>query len=144
LIRFFINQFILACFNLLNAKIDAGKIFKNIHIVHGLNGAAYISFTCILYYLSNKPELNWHLFPYIDFILFLFSSFFQRQITFDIPLNLDRGLDWDYVTPEKPPKAIMDRIEIRVFGYNGRAPIFIYSLCWLSISIIYICTQLYS
>ena len=48
-------------------------------------------------------------------------AMWNRQITFDIPLNLRRGKSWDYITMAKPPKAITDRIEIAIFGYNGKA-----------------------
>jgi len=46
-------------------------------------------------------------------------------------LNLRRGLKWDYVSLAKPPKAIMDIIEIAFFGYNGRAAILIYAIMWV-------------
>lgn len=68
-------------------------------------------------------------------IAFAFSALFQRQLTFDIPLNLRRGLAWNYVSLDKPPNALMDKIEVRVFGYNGTAPVVVYGLCWAGLFI---------
>lgn len=59
------------------------------------------------------------------------SAFFNRQITFDIPLNLRRGLKWYYVSLDKPPKAWLDRQEIKIFGYNGAAITFMYFVLWI-------------
>jgi hypothetical protein len=60
------------------------------------------------------------------------SAFCNRQFSFDIPLNLRRGLAWDYVSLADPPKSILDRIEIRIFGHNGRAPFVIYGAVWIA------------
>jgi hypothetical protein len=51
-----------------------------------------------------------------------------RKIFFDIPLNLRRGLKWDYVSLDKPPKALNDRIEVKLWGYNGRIGVAVYSV----------------
>jgi len=119
-----IPHIILIGFNLVNVFIDAYKIKKlNKTIRHGINLAAYLATAGIAawYFHMNL----WHV------SIYLLSAFFNRQITFDIPLNWRRGLKWDYVSLDKPPKALMDKIEVRVFGYNGRLPALIYGICWI-------------
>jgi hypothetical protein len=68
-------------------------------------------------------------------VAFALSGLFQRQLTFDIPLNIRRGLAWNYVSLDKPPNAFMDKIEIRLFGYNGTAPVVVYGVCWAGLFI---------
>lgn len=43
------------------------------------------------------------------------------RIFFTIPLNLMRGLAWDYVT--ETPKAVTDKVEQWIFGKNGVWPV---------------------
>lgn len=116
-------------FNMVNVWIDAYRILKNKRIAHGLNFGAYISLglVCIWFFHLGLWQA----------VVYLLSAFFSRQITFDIPLNFVRGKDWDYVSLDKPPKALMDRIEVRIFGYNGAAPTIIYALLWVVTIIIY-------
>lgn len=120
----FLPHILLIGFNLANVFIDAYKIKKlNKTIRHGINLGAYLAIAGLIVWLFDlTPSRS---------VVFLLSAFFNRQITFDIPLNLRRGLKWDYVSLDKPPKAIMDRIEVRLFGYNGRLPVLIYSICWI-------------
>jgi|SRR5215208_222856 len=134
MITFLLNQFVLACFNYLNVEFDAYKILRHKTIAHGINLTAYVSFSILVYWLTIKPDISW--FFFFDFIIYLFCAFFNRQITFDIPLNLRRKLKWDYVSLDKPPKAWLDRQEIRLFGYNGKAIIFTYALGWLNFTLI--------
>lgn len=117
-----ISQAILALFNLINSRIDAYRIMKNKTIAHGINFGAYCVVTGLIIWL-------FHYEPWQG-IVFAVSAFFQRQLSFDIPLNLRRGKAWNYVSLDKPPKALMDRIEIRLFGYNGTAPVVVYGLLW--------------
>jgi hypothetical protein len=131
MITYLINQAALAGFNLINSRIDAYRIMKHKTIAHGINFGAYVQFAIILYYKTVKPIMSWADFPYVDFAIYLISAFTNRQGTFDIPLNLRRGLPYDHVSTAKPPKAFLDRIEIRVFGYNGRAPLFVYGSVWV-------------
>lgn len=130
MITYLINQAALSGFNLINSRVDAYRILKNKKIAHGINFGAYVLFALVLYYLTTKPVLSWCEFPYLDFTVYLISAFCNRQGTFDIPLNLRRRLKWDYVSLAKPPKSILDRIEIRIFGYNGRAPVIMYGVVW--------------
>jgi hypothetical protein len=119
---FAINQIILSLCNLLNVQIDAYEISKNRNVGHTINFIAYGIVTGVNIYL-------FHL-PFWQSVITCFAAFFNRQITFDIPLNLRRHLSWDYVTKQNPPGSILDRIEIRLFGYNGKAPTIIYALSW--------------
>jgi hypothetical protein len=124
MIIYMINQVALAGFNLVNVRIDAYRIFKHKNIAHGINFAAYAAFCTLLCWLAWLDI--W------EVIIFCMSAFSNRQFSFDIPLNRRRGLPWDYVSPAKPPKAWLDRQEIRLFGYNGRAPFVAYGIIWLA------------
>jgi hypothetical protein len=121
---FLLLRLILVGFNVVNAHVDAYRILKHKTIAHGLNLGAYLTTTIICGLTLQPPRL-------ILFLSLLFEAFFCRQIAFDIPLNLRRGKPWNYVSPDRPPKALMDRIEIRIFGYNGRLPVLIYSVLWV-------------
>lgn len=119
----YLPHIILIAWNIANSQIDAYRILKNKKIAHGVNLLAYAVAVGVLVWLTG----NWLLIP---------AAFFCRQITFDIPLNWRRGLKWDYVSLDKPPKAMMDKIEVRIFGYNGRLPVLIYGLIWITTLII--------
>lgn len=113
----------LVLFNLANVWIDAYRIMKHKQIAHGINFGAYALFVAFLCWVT-----HWD----VGVItLFCVSAFCNRNLSFDIPLNIRRRLPWDYVTKAKPPKSILDRIEIRLFGYNGKAPVFVYSVVWV-------------
>lgn len=113
----------LVLFNLTNVWIDAYRIMKHKRIAHGINFGAYALFVAFLCWVT-----HWNIGV---IILFCVSAFCNRNLSFDIPLNIRRRLPFDYVTKAKPPKAILDRIEIRIFGYNGRAPLFVYAVVWV-------------
>jgi hypothetical protein len=131
MITYLINQAALAGFNFINSRVDAYRITRHKTIAHGINFGAYVLFALVLYYLTVKPVMTWIKFPYADLSVYLVSTFTNRQFSFDIPLNLRRGLKWDYVSTANPPKSILDRIEIRLFGRNGRAPFLVYGVAWL-------------
>ncbi len=128
MIAYLIAQLALAVFNLVNVNIDAYRIMNDKRIAHGINFGAYALFCGGLCW-----AFGWNVWV---ITLFSVSAFSHRQFTFDIPLNLRRGLKWDYVSPAKPPKSITDRIEIWLFGYNGRAPFVLYGVLWLACLII--------
>ena len=128
MISYLLNQIALTGFNLINSRIDAYRIMRNKRITHGINFAAYVVFVGLLCWLG-RYEL-W------DIVVFSVSAFCNRQFTFDIPLNLRRGLKWDYVSKANPPKSITDRFEIFLFGYNGRAPFLLYGVIWVACLII--------
>lgn len=123
MITYLLAHSCLALFNQVNAWYDAGRIKANKRIYHGVNFGVFALLCAAICWVA-----HWN----VGVItLFLVSAFCNRQLTFDIPLNLRRGLPWYYVTPEKPPKSITDRIEIRLFGYNGRAPVVLYAAVWV-------------
>lgn len=117
---------ILAAFNVINVFIDAYKIKKlNKTIRHGVNFGAYAA---VVYLLIHWTQSYFIVVP----------AFFGRQICFDILLNIRRGLAWDYVSVDNPPKAVMDRLEIWVFG-RKRAGAFanlLYAVLWVASVII--------
>lgn len=120
-------QAALVVFNLVNSRIDAYRIMRNKTIAHGINFGAYALFVAFLCYVCHL-KAGWDLGV---IALFCVSAFCNRNLSFDLALNRRRGLPWDYVTKAKPPKAFLDRIEIRVFGYNGKAPVFVYGAVWV-------------
>jgi len=102
---------ILIIANIVNAYIDAYRIVKlDKRIRHGINFAAYLAIVVACIFIFN-----------VQWVVFLISAFFNRQIFFDIPLNLKRGKKWYYVSLANPPEATMDKIEVYLFGYNGKA-----------------------
>ena len=122
MISYLINQLALAGFNLINSRIDAYRIMRNKTIAHGINFGAYAIFVGLLCWLGRYDI--W------DIQLLAISAYTNRQFPFDIPLNLRRWLEWDYVSKANPPKSITDRFEIWLFGYNGRAPFLLYGTVW--------------
>ena len=123
MIIYLIAHVFLVVFNVLNAWNDATRIKRNKRIYHGINFGAFALYCAFLCWAA-----QWNL---EVIALFLVSAFCNRQLSFDIPLNLMRGLKWDYVSLAKPPKSITDRVEIWAFGYNGRAPVIVYAAIWL-------------
>ena len=119
--NYIINQLILAFWNYINSRIDAYRILKNKTIAHGINFGAYVLIVGALIYLG---RYDWD-----TAVLFGFSAFFNRQLSFDIPLNLRRGLPWYYQSTANPPKALLDRIERKMFGmdYDGKKIAFWYA-----------------
>lgn len=134
-------ELILISENVANVFIDAYKIKKALSekydkaIKHGINGAVYISLTCILIWAFGMD-----IWP--RGILFLLSSFLCRQVFFDTSLNIKRfGLPgWGYITTADPPAAIFDRIEIKLFGRNGKLITVGYFIFWLITLVIFMTT----
>jgi len=120
---FIINQFILAFCNLINSRIDAYRILRNKTIAHGINFGVY---AIIVGALIVVFKMSWPI-----SILFCFSAFFNRQLSFDIPLNLRRHLKYYYQSTANPPKALLDRIERVLFPDNdGKKIVIFYSIMW--------------
>lgn len=105
---FVLNQLSLAFWNLINSRIDAYRIFKDKPIAHGVNFVAYGLFVALVCWLA-EYDLK-------TIILFSVSAFFNRQFSFDLPLNLRRRLKWYYQSTANPPKALLDRVERFLFG----------------------------
>lgn len=120
---FILNQFILAFCNLINSRIDAYLILKNKTIAHWINLTAYAIVTGGLIVIF---KMNWP-----NAILFCFSAFFNRQLSFDIPLNLRRHLDAFYQSTANPPAALWDRVERVLFPDNdGKKIALFYAIMW--------------
>lgn len=119
-----IGQLFLIVYNVANAHIDAYRILSNKTIAHAVNFIAYAIITGALCFLLSLPLLAT--------ILFSLSAFFNRQFSFDIPLNLRRGLKWDYQSAANPPKAVLDKIERALFGAGdvGKQIAIIYLSCY--------------
>lgn len=128
MILYIIAQICLILFNVGNALIDSRRIMLGLRIYHGINFGIYCLVAAAICWLC-----HWNFWV---ITLFSVSAFCNRQLSFDIPLNLRRGLKWDYVSLAKPPKSITDRIEIWLFGYNGRVPVIMYASLWLACLII--------
>lgn len=100
----------LLIFSVLNvalAFLDAHQILKGKWIKHGVNAGIYLGMLVVPYLLFHN-------------ILFIVALLFTRLIVFNITLSLFRGLKWDYVTPENPPKSLIDRWAKKIFGMNGK------------------------
>lgn len=123
MILYLVAQLCLVVFNVINVSIDAYRITKHKQIAHGINFGAYMLYCAGLCWV-----IGWDVW---QIIIFAVSAFCNRQFSFDIPLNKRRGLKWDYVSLAKPPKSLLDRIEIRLWGYNGRAPFVFYGVAWV-------------
>ena len=114
---------IFAVLNIALAFIDAYKIFKGNTINHVINAAVYIAMVAVSFFIFHNVWL-------------IFALLFNRILVFNIFLSLFRGLNWDYVTPENPPKSIIDRIAKMVFGMNGKLMYSVYSAVFIVLIII--------
>jgi len=119
------TQLALIGFNLINSRIDAYRILKNKTISHGVNFVAYAAFVGAIIWVTN--------FNIKYGIVFGISAFLNRQLSFDISLNIRRKLPWFYQSTANPPKAVMDRIERWLFGidYDGKKIAVYYFGIWI-------------
>lgn len=126
---YIIDQVVLIGWNVINSRVDAYRILRHKAIAHGINFVAYAIIVGVLIWLG-RFELK-------DAILFGTSAFFNRQLSFDISLNLRRGLPWYYQSVAQPPKSLMDRIERKLFGmdYDGKKIVLWYSMFYFIIFI---------
>lgn len=128
---FVLNHIILAVHNYVNVFIDAYKIktFKKLgkNVRHGINLAAYLGTIAILVFIHHDSW--WYR------INFIFGALVQRQLTFDIPLNLKRGLSPFYQSTAPKPKAVMDQIERALFPDNNGRTIAIFYLILFCLSV---------
>lgn len=123
MISYLLNQLALAGFNLINSRIDAYRIMANKTIAHGINFGTYAVFVALLCWLGQYDI--W------EILIFCVSALTNRNISFDVALNLRRKLPWWYMSTANPPKAWWDKIEQQIVGYNGRAITIIYGALWL-------------
>lgn len=115
-------------FNILNAYIDAYRIFKNKTIAHGINLGCYAA--VVITELVVLKLVWWMA------VIFCIAAFCNRQNFFDIPLNWRRGLKWNYMSQDKPPKAWWDRQEYKLFGNNGTAITISYAVVWVATTVV--------
>jgi len=140
IIELAISQLLLALFNIGNAHFDAYRISKNKSIAHGINFAAYFIFVAAWCWVLKLELKFWYIFdvpvfPRGQVLLFAVIAFLNRQFSFDIPLNLKRGLDWNYQSTANPPKAALDIIERFLFGQGEKVGtiIFVFYLgCYIA------------
>ena len=108
-------------FNLVNSRLDAWLIFKSKTIAHWVNLTAFFVVVGVELIMGILSGYTWWF-----AVLFFITACLNRRVVFGIPLNLrrrikDKTITWDYISRDNPPKAWMDRQEIKLFGYNGRA-----------------------
>lgn len=108
----------LACYN--NKRIKQDK-----KILHGLNALYHAIYWVAFYLLVKSPWLT-------------LSLPFLGRLFFDSALNTMRGLPLDYVA--KNPKSIIDKIEKKIFGYDGFTPKFVYLIIAITLIIIHYAT----
>ncbi|SRR6266536_2408096 len=120
---FLFNQLALAIWNYLNSFFDAYRILKNKSIAHGINFAAYVLYVAAIIYVSQYDIKT--------IALFSVSAFFNRQFSFDLPLNLRRHLKWYYQSTANPPKSLTDRVERLIFGNHPLVGIKIAIVYWV-------------
>lgn len=104
-----IKAILLTLFFIVNVALayyDADRIKKGGWIYHGINGLVYGAIVAVPYFFFN----DWWL---------VVALLFNRLLVFNIALSVFRKLPWDYVTPERRPKPITDRIAKYVFKRNG-------------------------
>lgn len=127
---FIINQIVLAVFNVINSRLDAYIILKNKTVAHTVN---FLAYACVV------EALMWVFKMKVgDAAIFGASAFFNRQLSFDIPLNLRRGLPWYYQSTANPPAAWWDKVERKIFGanYDGKKIALWYTLGFLLTTIL--------
>lgn len=97
--------------NLLNARLDANQILKHKPVAHGRNAIIAVVVWGLTAWMAGTT--GWWL------IADAAGALCCRQLFFDIPLNLWRGLKWDYVSSAlKIP--VWDRIENKLIRPGRR------------------------
>lgn len=126
---FAINQAIFILINLLMAGNDAIKIKKHKPVEHLMNGIVYC-LSIFVFILIFEMRL-------FESLVFTVCCFANRQLSFDIPLNLMRKLKWDYVSPS--PESFIDKVEKYFFKDDGRTPVYIYTAIFVVTLIVSLC-----
>lgn len=93
---------------ILFAAMNARWVNQDNKFSHAGNGAAHIMAASYGFIHTGRWEM-------------FFMILCIARIFFTIPLNVMRGMAWDYVT--ETPKAITDKIEQWLFGKNGVWPV---------------------
>lgn len=122
---FLLNQIALAFWNLINSRIDAYRILKHKGIAHGINLVVYAVAVGVVCWIAKYGVK--------EIVLCGVSAFFNRQLSFDIPLNKRRKLPWYYQSTANPPAAWWDKVERKVFGvdYDGKKIVVWYSFLFV-------------
>lgn len=103
--------------NVILAFIDSRIIQSKKGIRHWINGLIYCVLVGASYLWIVRDE--W----------LAVSLFIERLIFFQISLSLFRSLIWNYITAA--PKSITDRIQVAVFGHNGKLMYSIYAVLFI-------------
>jgi hypothetical protein len=125
---FLINQVIFSLFSFVNACGDYSLIKENKPVNHFKNGLIYLLLIFIWITCFKMKTL--------DAVAFTICSLCNRQLTFDIPLNLMRDKQWNYVSSD--PSSWFDRLEVRIWGNDGIKPNIVYSLVFILITVSYL------
>lgn len=115
-------QGIYILFSMALAYYNYRRILYDKRIFHGVNGLLHLAFWLGVFLFTK----SWFPVVVLPFIGRLF---------FDSGLNLMRNLPLGYV-PRKP-KSIVDKIEKWLFGMDGIAPKFIYTIIIITLNIVY-------
>lgn len=101
------------------AWLHAGIIKDGKRINHLAWGAAYLVFVIVF-----SSIISWWLFPCLLLI---------RKISFDLSLNLMRGLPLFYVSAK--PESVIDRFHNSIFGARSEVYMAIYFLILIAINV---------
>lgn len=115
-------QALLLLWNITDAIGDHKLIKRDIPVNHKTNLLFYLFLLFVQIPLTYQVSV-WFM------ILAPFMGFLNRQLFFDIPLNLMRGLPWDYLPTPGSGTAWWDSIEYKLFGKGKN---------WL-LNVIYFC-----
>lgn len=108
--------------NLLLAKEDARLILNHQAVNHRKNAVEYCAYVALAMFFSETY--------YSDIIHLIISLFLTRVLVFDGALNKYRGLDFFYVS--RNPTSVVDKIEIKILGKDGKVHFIFYAALFLT------------
>jgi hypothetical protein len=136
IIELLVGILFLTLFNFANAIFDAGRILRHKKVFHIINATLYLFLIIALCIVFE--------FRIYVAVLFFIIAFLNRQITFDIPLNLLRHLEWYYQTKATGKEAsLLDQLERKIFGNAedvGKKIFRFYLIAYLAVIMLWIWT----